>query len=177
MWWPCCKEGEADHRLAPEGTWQMLFFKRWGLSPFLNICLANTRDRLVVILGLVEKQALESEFSFGLTTPQKAMWQMCWSSLIKHAVGTMWLLDQCYFHVEELSFMARQVFFPLWILCIHTSVLIVFCMGTEIKHRRAGGRYLKVQPLCWDPMGISLPLPLTFPSVPFASNWKFHIPN
>lgn len=177
MWWPCCKEGEADHRLAPEGTWQILLFKRSGPNPLLSLSLANIRDRCVVILGLVEKWALDSDLSFGLTTQQKAMWEMCWSSLIKHAVGTMRLLDQCQLHAEELSYRARQVFFSLWILCIPTSLLIVFSMGTEIKHRRALGRYLKVQPLCWDTLGISFPLPLPFPNVLFASNSKLHIPN
>lgn len=35
----------------------------------LSVSLATTRERSVVILGLVEKGALESDLSFGLTTP------------------------------------------------------------------------------------------------------------
>jgi len=69
------KERGADHGLTPEGTWQILLFKGSGPNTVLSISLAKSRDRSVVILGfvilgLVENGALESDLSFGLTSPR-----------------------------------------------------------------------------------------------------------
>lgn len=66
MRWPSCKEGAAEHRLAPEGTWRVLLFKGSGPNPLLSISLANAIDRSVVILGLVGKGTPESDLSLAL---------------------------------------------------------------------------------------------------------------